>query len=184
MSGVIDSMMNFIYTGPVVPVYLFLLCVVFFRAQGTYWLGRYMGNFIMTRGKPRGGWRLRTYNWIHADSTARAIATLQRRGWPVIPFSFLTVGFQTMINMGAGVIRMTWPRYTAAMFPGCLAWALIYSTIGWTVWKAAFSAAAGSPLGILVIAVILFAAVWWFRHTKKVSKDISAAETVESVEVN
>lgn len=180
MSGVIDSMMNFIYTGPAVPVYLFLLCVVFFRAQGTYWLGRYMGNFIMTRGKPDSGWRLRAYNWIHADSTSRAIDTLQRRGWPVIPVSFLTVGFQTMVNMGAGVIRMTWPRYTAAMFPGCLAWAFIYSTIGWTVWKAALSAAAGSPLGLLATAIIILAAIWWFKRSKKAGADIVETEEVES----
>ena len=46
-----------------------------------------------------------------------------------------------------------------AAIPGWLAWALIYSTIGYAVWRAAVAAAAGSPVGIAVIATALAAAV-------------------------
>lgn len=154
-SDLVSAISNFVSDGPFVPVFIFLMIVVFFRAQGTYWLGRYTHYFVMTRGKPDGGWRLRAYHWIHSDSTSRAIDLLRRRGWPVIPFSFLTVGFQTVANMAAGVIRMAWPKYTAAMIPGCVAWALIYATIGWAVFEAAVASAAGSPIGWAVIAAIV-----------------------------
>lgn len=170
ISGLVSDMTTFISEGPLLAVFVFLLFVVFCRAQGTYWLGRYMGHFIMTRGKPKDGWRLRVYDWIHSESTTRGIDILQRRGWPVIPFSFLTVGFQTVINMGAGVIRMPWLRYTPAMFPGCIAWAIIYSTIGWAVWEAAFATAAGSPIGIVVIVFTIGLLVWWIRKKAKAGK--------------
>lgn len=166
----ISTMTSFISDGPLVAVFAFLLVVVFCRAQGTYWLGRYMGHFIMTRGKPANGWRLRAYEWIHSDSTTRGIDTLQRRGWPVIPLSFLTVGFQTIINLGAGVIGMPWLRYTPAMIPGCLAWAGIYATVGWAVWEVAFVAAAGSPYGIVVIIVLLALLVWFIVRKTKAGK--------------
>lgn len=164
VSGVIDSIMDFIHTGPVVTVYLFLFFGAFTRAQTTYWIGRYMGKFIMTRGRPAGGWRLRAYEAIHAPSTGEAIDTLQRRGWPIIPLSFLTVGFQSMIQFSAGLTRMTWPRYTPAMIPGALAWALIYSTIGWAVWEAALKAVAGSPLTLLIVLTLIVCLVIWRKQ--------------------
>ena len=80
------------------------------------------------------------------------MAAIHRWGLAVIPFSFLTVGFQTMVNAGAGALRMPWWKYTLAMIPGCLAWATIYSTIGFAVWGAVLAAAAGSPWGIAGIA--------------------------------
>ena len=153
--------MDFINNGPVVFVYLFLFFGAFTRAQTTYWIGRYMGNFIMTRGRPESGWRLRFYDRIHAPSTENAIDVLQRRGWPIIPLSFLTVGFQSLVQLSAGLIRMPWPRYTPAMIPGALAWALIYTTIGWAVWEAAISAVAGSPLMLVVVLAAVIAFFVW-----------------------
>ena len=50
-------------------------------------------------------------------------AYLERWGFIGIPASFLTVGFQTMVNAAAGFIRMRWDLYTVAMIPGCIAWA-------------------------------------------------------------
>jgi len=57
---------------------------------------------------------------------------------------------------------MPWWRYTLAMIPGCLAWATIYSTIGFAVWGAVLAAAAGSPWGIagmVATAIIVVATV-------------------------
>ncbi|WP_311591300.1 hypothetical protein, partial [Trueperella bernardiae] len=114
--------------------------------------------------RPHGGGRLRMYNRVHADSTQNAIAALRRRGWPMIPFSFVTVGLQTLIQLSAGVIAMPWLRYSIASIPGAIAWALIYTTVGWAVWSAAFRAATGSPWALLALLVAALALVW--RRTR------------------
>lgn len=162
--GLIDAIAEFVRSGPVAFVYLFFLFGAFSRSQAIYWLGRYMGSFIMKRGRPHGGWRVRMYNRVHADSTQNAIAALRRRGWPMIPFSFVTVGLQTLIQLSAGVIAMPWLRYSIASIPGAIAWALIYTTIGWAVWSAAFRAATGSPWALLALLVAALALVW--RRTR------------------
>lgn len=169
--------MDFINNGPVAFVYLFLFFGAFTRAQTTYWIGRYMGNFIMTRGRPDSGWRLKLFNRIHAPSTENATEVLQRRGWPIIPLSFLTVGFQSLVQLSAGLIRMPWPRYTPAMIPGALAWALVYTTIGWAVWEAAISAVAGSPVTlILVLAAVVGFFVWRSRKGNRAVIDAISNE--------
>lgn len=35
-----------------------------------------------------------------------------------------------MVNAAAGFTRMRWDLYTAAMIPGCIAWAALYATLG------------------------------------------------------
>ncbi|MDO5495629.1 MAG: VTT domain-containing protein [bacterium] len=149
-------MIDFLNDGPFLAVYLFLLMVVFLRAQGTYWLGRWATNLAVKHMRPTEGWRKKAVDWLNSPAALRGTASIHRWGLPVIPFSFLTVGFQTVVNAGAGLLRLPWWKYTLAMIPGCLAWALIYSTIGFAVWGAAISAAAGSPWGIAgIIAVIV-----------------------------
>lgn len=160
---IFDAIAGFVQSGPVAFVYLFFLFGAFSRSQAIYWIGRYMGSFVMRRGRPDGGWRLRVYDKIHADSTRRTIAVLRRRGWPMIPVSFLTVGLQTLIQLSAGVIAMPWLRYFVASIPGALAWALIYTTIGWAVWAATFRAATGSPWALLALLVLVAGIVLWRR---------------------
>lgn len=158
-----------ITSGPFIGVYLFLLGVVFCRAQATYWLGRYVRYLGQNRKVPDHGWRRRIYDWSHRDTTRGGIESVRRRGWIIIPFSFLTVGFQSVANFGAGLLFMPWRVYTAAMIPGCLAWALIYSTVGFSVWNAAVAAAAGSPLGIAIIVALVVAVIAWIVWRKKVT---------------
>ena len=53
---------------------------------------------------------------------------------------------------------MPWVRYTIAMLIGCVAWALIYATVGFAAVEAAMALAAHSPW-VLVAVVVLVAAV-------------------------
>lgn len=155
-------MMEFLSDGPIWLLFPFLTVVVFLRAQGTYWLGRWATSLAIRRITPAEGWRTRLLAWLDGDATDQGVAAIHRWGVAVIPFSFLTVGFQTMVNAGAGILRMPWWRYTLAMIPGCLAWATIYSTIGFAVWGAVLAAAAGSPWGIagmVATAIIVMATV-------------------------
>lgn len=104
-----------------------LFLIVLARAQATYWAGRGATGALHTTLRRR----------LDGPRMTRAIAALHRWGLPLITISFLTIGFQTVINAAAGLTRMHWGRYTAAMVPGCVAWALIYSTIGFaalTAW--------------------------------------------------
>jgi membrane protein DedA with SNARE-associated domain len=104
-----------------------LFVIVFFRAQGTYWLGR---------AARAGALHTLLARRLTGERLTRASSALARWGWPLVPVSFLTVGFQTFVNAAAGAVRMSWPRYTLAMLPGCAAWALIYATIGLAAFEA------------------------------------------------
>src|SRR5690625_4265199 len=140
-----------------------MLLIVFARAQGTYWLGR---------GANAGGRRTRLAVRLEGDRMTRATDVLTRRGWPVIPVSFLTVGFQTAVNAAAGFIRMPWLKYTAVMFPGCVAWAAIYSTIGFAAFQGwlALSARSGwAPWATLVVVMagVVTVLVWRRRRQRQ-----------------
>lgn len=131
-----------------------LFVIVLLRAQGTYWLGRGIaaGTFRSSFGR-----NLETR--LTGPAMTRAIGRLNRFGPLAVTLSFLTIGVQTMINAGAGLTRMPWLRYTAAMVPGCVAWALIYATVGMTAFYAAVGAAAGSPWGIVALVAAVAGAV-------------------------
>lgn len=166
----IDGMLDFLADGPFALVYAFLTVVVFFRAQGTYWLGRWSTEMTLRHVKPKSPTGQRLVAWFESSATDSGIHALQKWGLPVVPFSFLTVGFQTVVNAGAGILRTPWWKYTLAMLPGCLAWAGIYSTIGMAMWGAMLSAAAGSPWGIVVLVLLAAAAaaavIWRRRRTR------------------
>lgn len=163
-------MMEFIHNGPFVAVYVFLLCVVFFRAQATYWLGRWSAKLAIERIRPKSAFGLRMQSWLDSSAADTGIRAIHKWGLIVLPFSFLTIGFQSAVNLGAGLLRIDWRKYTFAMFFGCLMWALIYSTIGFAVWGAAIAAAAGSPWGVAAIVAltgVIVATVWISRRRKR-----------------
>ena len=142
-------MPQWVQDGPFAVLYAFLLVVVFLRAQGTYWIGRAVAAGVL---------RTRWSHHFTGPRVTRAIGSIERWGWPIIPLSFLTIGFQSAVNAGAGVIRMRWVRYTLAMIPGCLTWALVYSLGGLAAFQAAVALAAKSPW-VLVAVILLLGAV-------------------------
>lgn len=155
----VESFSDFISNGPFVGVYVFLFFVVALRSSLTYGLGRYGHHLVMKSKKPASGIALKAWSWVHAESTVNAMGMLRRRGWVAIPLCFLTVGVQTVITIAAGAIGMSLPVWIASACAGWLAWAAIYSTIGFAVWGTAVSAAAGSPVGIAVASVAVAALV-------------------------
>lgn len=139
-------------SGP--PLIIFLFFVVFFRAQGTYWLGRAAARGALA-SSGRDGFRGSLARWFDGPVPRRGAALLDRWGLIIIPLCFLTVGVQTAVNAGAGLVRMKWRTYTIAMIPGCVAWALMYGLGMLAVWTAALSAVAGSLPGRIIIGVLL-----------------------------
>jgi len=135
-----------------------LFGIVFARAQLTYWAAR---------GLVAGAGRTRLAARINDPKTVRITAALNRWGPPLITLSFLTVGIQTAVNAAAGLTRMSWPRYTAWMVPGCLAWAAIYATVGLAAaqaWIALTARSAWAPWIALAVVVAGVALVILLRR--------------------
>lgn len=139
-------------------VFIFLMGVVFTRAQGTYWLGRWGRrgtDATATSAHPRAASVARRLSGPGAD---RARRYLERWGFVGIPASFLTVGFQTMVNACAGFIRMRWDLYTVAMIPGCVAWAAIYTLVTYSLVEAWAHSPVLVVVGIVALAGLIAAA--------------------------
>lgn len=157
-------------------VYGFLLVVVFCRAQATYWVGR---------GALAGTLRTRLAKHIEGPQMTRARRALDRWGAPAITVSFLTIGFQTVINACAGFLRMNYLRYTLAMLPGCLAWALVY-TVGAAAVVAWIELAVGSPWLAAVVAALVIAVgtgIWlWRRSRRGAAAKIAVPDETEQAE--
>ena len=88
-----------------------LFVIVMCRANATYWVGR-----LAARGMER----TRVATVMESPGYKRATATLNRWGAPVVSASFLTIGFQTLVNLSAGATRMPLPRYLPAVSIGCV----------------------------------------------------------------
>ncbi len=141
-----------------------LFCIVLLRAQGTYWLGR---------GVRAGVLHTRLAAKVTGPRTTRATVALQRWGPPLVTLSFLTVGVQTVVNAAAGLIRMPFLRYTIAMLIGCLAWALIFATVGIAAVEGSIALAARSPLALAAVVLLLLGgvALWFVLRRRRRSHD-------------
>ncbi|MDR0284618.1 MAG: hypothetical protein LBI33_06970, partial [Propionibacteriaceae bacterium] len=114
-------MIDWVQGQPFVLAAAFLTGVAAVRSQSTYWLGR-----GIRAGVVRTAWARK----IATDKEQRVVRQLEHWGWPVIPVSFLTVGFQTAVQLTAGLLGWRWPRYTLAAIPGWLAWGCVYAAGG------------------------------------------------------
>lgn len=138
-------------------VWLLFLVVVFLRAQATYWLARWITQQALDHTHPRKGVAHRLHGWLDGGSAQRGVDSLRRWGTVAVPLSFLTVGAQTVVNAGAGVIRMPAWRYTLAMLPGCAAWALVWTTIGMSAFYAAVGSGLTTGWGVVAAVVVVLA---------------------------
>ena len=161
------------------PLIAFLFVVVFCRAQATYWLGRLAVAGALS-GHGHGGLRGRIAQWFMGPTPQRGAALLQRWGLIIIPLCFLTVGIQTAINAGAGIVRLKWRVYTLAMIPGCVAWALLYGLGLLAVWIAAAGAIAGNPWAWLVLGLLIGIIVGTMRWRQMRSRAKLAAVPLAS----
>jgi membrane protein DedA with SNARE-associated domain len=123
-----------------------LFVVVLLRASATYWLGRVAH---------AGAGRTRAQKALASRRFLTAQSWIGRWGAPVITLSFLTIGFQTAVNLAAGVIRMPLRRYLPAMAVGCVLWAVLYATVGFVTIEALGRLYELSPVTATVLLVLL-----------------------------
>lgn len=134
----------------------FLLVIVLIRGGATYALGR---------GAEAGARRTRLRSLLESPRFGRAQALVDRWGAPIVALSFLTVGFQTLANVAAGVARMPLRRYVPALVVGGVAWALLYATLGVVGFAGLAQLWAVSPVtAIVVIAGIVLAVTGFVAH--------------------
>ena len=160
-------------------LFVFLFVVVLLRAQATYWLARGAASgAVLATG--RQGFLGTMARWFDGPIPRKGAAMLDKWGLIVIPLCFLTVGIQTAVNAGAGLVRMRWSTYTIAMIPGCVLWALLYGLGTLAVFAAAIRAVAGSPwgwAGLTLIATLIAAKIAWGRRKRRA---VDAALTADN----
>ena len=160
-------------------LFVFLFMVVLLRAQATYWLARGAASgAVLATG--RQGFLGTMARWFDGPIPRKGAAMLDKWGIIVIPLCFLTVGIQTAVNAGAGLVRMRWSTYTIAMIPGCVLWALLYGLGTLAVFAAAIRAVAGSPwgwAGLALIAALITAKIAWGRRKRR---SVDAALTADN----
>ncbi|WP_270741268.1 hypothetical protein [Lactococcus formosensis] len=139
----VEKMLNWVASLPLWQATLFLFIVVFFRAQMTFGLGKliHMGILKTKWGKKA----------EKSEENRAGMLALQKYGWPVIPLSFLTVGFQTVVQLAAGMLDWKWSKYTLVALPGYLAWGFVYAAGGLTL----FRSIANGSVGLLILFVII-----------------------------
>lgn len=153
---------------PLLAVVAALWVIGMARANGTYWLGR-----AIASGTARTRWR----KLLETRHYATAQRWLNRWCAPAVTFSFLTIGIQTMVNLGAGAMKMSLKRYLPAVAAGCVMWAFMYGTIGFIGWIALARLWQISPWLVLLLFALLAASVaiyvWLARREREVEEETS-----------
>lgn len=149
--------------------------VVLLRGGATYALGR---------GARSGAGRTRIRARLETPRFRRAERIVERYGAPVVAASFLTVGFQTLANLAAGVLRMPLIAYIPALAVGGFAWALIWGAVGVATYEAVAELAMRSPVEAAIFVVVLVAVlvaieVLNIRRQRR-RDEITLAEVVEA----
>lgn len=130
-----------------------LFVVVVLRAGASYAIGR---------GVEAGASRTRLRRVLEGDRFRRARGLVDRWGAPIVVLSFLTIGFQTVANVAAGVARMPLRRYLPALGIGGLLWAFLYATAGVLGVAGFMSLYAVSPVAAILVTVGIASAVTAF----------------------
>ncbi|GAA2239569.1 hypothetical protein GCM10010401_10080 [Rarobacter faecitabidus] len=133
-----------------------LFVIVMLRSHGTYWIAR-----LAVRGAEAGVHHdsgraaQRVARWLDAPTTDSALRILRRWGTPAVTVAYVAVGLQTAILIAAGLIKMPYFRFTIASIPGAAAWAVVWGTIGFSVFWSAVRAWAAGPVGIAATAGVI-----------------------------
>lgn len=149
-----------------IALYLFVFVMSFIQAQVCYWLGRLVveGTF---KGREKNTVIGFIANFFEGPIPQTGAKFLNRWGLPLIPLCFFTIGFQTAVIAGAGIVRMKWPRFTLALIPGVAIKAVLWGTGLIIIWQAILYAIAGDPRAWAVLALIVLAIVTVvIRHRK------------------
>lgn len=152
-----------------------LFVIVMLRANATYWLGR-----AIAAGAGRSKWN----RVLDTRAYATGSRWLNRWGAPAVALSFLTVGVQTMVNLSAGVVRMSMRRYLPSVAVGSVIWAFMYGTVGFAGFIAVKRLWELNPVLTVGAAVVLVGVVAVVLTRKQTPAPLPAAEAPEGTEAD
>ncbi|GBG97005.1 hypothetical protein [Lactococcus termiticola] len=156
----VTNVMDWIASLPLWQASLIIFVAVACRAQSTYWIGR-----AIQAGLLKTKWGQK-----RAESAEKSggVTAIERFGLPIIPLSFLTVGFQTLVQLGAGLIGLSWLRYSLAALPGYIAYGIIYAAGGLSLFRALATGSIGLLiLFIIIVLVLMIAGHILMRYIKR-----------------
>ncbi|HEY0119942.1 MAG TPA: hypothetical protein VGC04_14300 [Cellulomonas sp.] len=168
---------------PFVVVLVVLFAIVLARSHLTYWAGRGVRRGAMYGQERIGGpawWQrmvMRLGAFASSPPARRGLSLLHRFGPTAVTLAYLTVGVQTAVFAGAGLIRMPYGRFTVASVPGAAAWAVVWSTVGFGAVWAAFALAARSPwmlAGVLVVLAALVVTLVMHARRRRATASVAA----------
>lgn len=140
-----------------------LFAIVLVRSNATYWVGRGVVAGWQRRRTTRPG-----SSEAQLERRTRAQALLRRLGPFAVTLSYLTIGIQTAVHLGAGAMRMPLPLYLPASVVGSLAWSALYATVGLAVVQAWIAAEAGSWYGLgAIVALVVLGTVTWLSSRRR-----------------
>lgn len=145
--------MDFVTKWPFPAAVVTLFVIVMLRANGTYWVGR-----LAHAGTGRSRWS----RVLSSSGFRRAERLIGRWGAPAVTVSFLTIGIQTLVNLAAGAARMPLRGYLPAVTIEGVLWAFLYATVGFVTlaaWRVLYEL---SPVGAIVVGVLLMAGLATF----------------------
>lgn len=148
----------FAWDAPRIVIIAALFCIVFARASATYAIGR---------GLIAGVSRSKFADRMQGDRFRRASDLVARYGAPIVALCFLTVGFQTLVLLAAGTMKMPLRRFIPGLIVGSIFWALLYGTVGFVGFELWLLAYNFSPLlaigGSVVLVAGLVSFILWRR---------------------
>lgn len=151
--------MNGLFSGWPYPLALAALSLIaFLRGGGTYLVGRALGSGADHHP--------RLHKVLESRGFHRASDALNRWGPPMVSLCFLTFGFQTLVNLSAGVTKMPPKRYVPALAVGALLWGFLYATVGFVTVVAWYRVYQRWPIVALVILVLVVGGIIAFVATQ------------------
>jgi membrane protein DedA with SNARE-associated domain len=164
-----------------------LFVIVLARSHLFYWLGRgALGGAerladrtpdAVDEAAPTGT-RAHVQRLMRTPTARRGLAMVHRFGPFAVTLAYLTVGVQTAVFVGSGLVRMPYLRFTAASLPGAVAWAFIWGTVGLGAVWAAVRLASASPWGLAAVLLLLAGVVTGLtlrRRTRRTRRTPAAA---------
>lgn len=158
---------------PKLLVYATLFCIVFSRAAATYAVGR---------GLIAGASRMRMTAKMQGARYRQACELVARFGAPVVSLCFLTVGFQTMVLLASGGLRMPLRKFLPALVVGSVLWALLYGTVGFVGFHALRVVWEFSPLlCAIAVCLLLAASIGYVLYRRIRSRESAHSKTDQYV---
>ncbi|WP_454049218.1 DedA family protein [Cellulomonas sp. Marseille-Q8402] len=168
-----------------------LFAVVMARSHLFYWLGRgVLGGAARLADRTADspgpaddaaaatGRRAHVVRLMRTPTARRGLAMVHRFGPFAVTLAYLTVGVQTAVFVGAGLVRMPYPRFTLASLPGAVAWAFVWGTVGLGAVWAGVRLATASPWGLGAVLLVLAALVAWVLLRRRAHRATPADQLV------